>query len=86
MIPQHSTQGSAGYDISAACSCVIPPKGKGVVQTGLAVSLPSGVYARIARHSRLAVKKFIDVGAGVIDSDYRGEIGVVLFNHSGWTF
>ena len=61
---------------------MIPTKGKGVVQIGLVVSLPSGVYARIAMHSRLVVKKFIDVGARVIDSDYWGEIGVVLFNHS----
>ena len=61
---------------------MIPSKGKGVVQTGLAISFPLGVYARIAPRSGLAVKKFIDVGAGVVDSDYRGEIGVVLFNHS----
>ena len=53
---------------------------------GLAISLPSGVYARIAPRSGLAVKKFIDVGAGVINSDYRGEIGVVLFNHSAVDF
>ena len=86
VIPQCSTQGSIGYDISAAYSCVIPSKGKGIVQTGLATSLPSGVYARMAPHSGLAVKKFIDVGAGVIDSDYQGEIGVVLFNHSAVDF
>ena len=60
---------------------MIPSKGKGVVQTGLAISLPSGVYARIAPCSRFVVKKFIDVGAGVIGSDYQGEIGVVLFDH-----
>ena len=61
---------------------MIPTRGKRVVHTGLAISLPSGVYARIAPHSRLAIKKFIDMGARVIDSDYQGEIGVVLFNHS----
>ena len=86
VIPQRSTQGSAGYDISAACSCVIPSKGKGVVQTGLAISLPSGVYARIAPRSGFAVKKFIDVCAGVIDSDYRAQIGVTIFNHSAVEF
>ena len=65
---------------------MIPARGKGVVQIGLAVSLPSRVYARIAPHSVLAIKKFIDMGVGVINSDYRGEIGVVLFNHSAVDF
>ena len=86
VIPQLSMQGSAGYDISVVYSCVIPSKGKGVVQTRLAVPLPSGVYARIAPRSGLAVKKFIDVGVGAIDSYYWGEIGVVLFNHSAVDF
>ena len=61
---------------------MIPSKGKGVVQIGLAVSLPSGIYAKRALCLGLAVKKFIDVDTRVIDSDYKGEIGVVLFNHS----
>ena len=55
VIPQCSTQGLAGYDISAAYSYVIHAKGKGVVQTELAVSLPSRVYARIALCSGLAI-------------------------------
>ena len=82
-------QGSAGatsYDLSAAGSCVIPSlipsRGKGIVETGLAVALPIGTYARIAPHSGLAIRNFIDVGAGVVDSDCQGEIKVVLFNHS----
>ena len=44
------------------------------------MSLPPGCYGRIAPRSGLAIKKFIDAGAGVIDSDYRGELGVILFN------
>ena len=51
------------------------------MQTGLAISFPAGLYARIAPRSRLALKKFIDVGAGVFDAHYKGEVGVVLFNH-----
>ena len=86
VIPQRSIQGSIGYDISAIYSYVIPTKGKGVVQTGLAISLPSGVYAKMAPRWGLAYKKFIDVGVGVISSDYWGEIWVVLFNHPAVDF
>ncbi|MCG8320032.1 MAG: dUTP diphosphatase, partial [Cytophagales bacterium] len=50
------------------------------VKTGLAMALPPGCYSRTAPTSGLALKKFIDVGVGVVDSDYRGELGVVVFN------
>jgi len=53
-----------------------------VVRTGLSIAIPENTYARIAPRSGLAVKKFLDTGAGVVDYDYRGEVGVVLFNHS----
>ena len=54
--------------------------------TGLSISFPAGLYARIAPRSGLALKKFMDVGAGVVDADYRGEVGVVLFNHGDQDF
>ena len=76
------TAGAAGYDISAASGCVIPAHGKGSVDTGLVVSLPLGTYARIAPRSGLAYRHFIDVGVGVVNSDFRGKIKVILFNHS----
>ena len=79
-LPVRSTSGAAGYDLSAAETAVVPPHGKCLVKTGLKMALPTGCYGRIAPRSGLAVKKFIDVGAGVIDADYRGEVGVVLFN------
>ena len=79
-LPSKGTEGAAGYDLSAAQSAVVPAHGKCLVQTGLSISLPPGCYGRIAPRSGLAIKKFIDVGAGVIDSDYRGELGVILFN------
>ena len=56
------------------------------MKTGLSISFPIGLYARIALRSGLALKKFIDVGAGVVNSDYRGEVGVVLFNHGDQDF
>lgn len=86
VVPQHSMQGYAGCDISATCSYVILAQGKGVVQTGLVVLLPLGVYARIAPCSRLAIKNFIDMDARVVNRDYKGEIGIVLFNHSTKVF
>ena len=45
-----------------------------------------GCYGRVAPRSGLALKKFIDVGAGVIDTDYRGEVGVILFNFGSEDF
>ena len=86
VLPARGSAGAAGYDLCAASNCVIPSRGKGTVETGLAVSLPPGTYARIAPRSGLAIRNFIDVGAGVVDSDYRGEIKVVLFNHSAEDF
>ena len=50
------------------------------------MAVPLGHYGRMAPRSGLAVKKFIDVGAGVIDSDYRGEVKILLFNFSNEDF
>ena len=50
------------------------------------MSIPLGCYGRIAPRSGLALKKFLDVGAGVIDADYKGEVGVLLFNFSDTDF
>ena len=85
-LPVRGSSGAAGYDLSAAESAVVPAHGKCLVKTGLAIAIPPDCYGRIAPRSGLAIKKFIDVGAGVIDSDYRGEIGVVLFNFSDADF
>ncbi len=65
---------------------IVPAKGKAIVPTDLSVACPRGTYARIAPRSGLAVKNFIDVGAGVVDEDYRGPVGVVLFNFSDVDF
>ena len=70
----------------SAHDCVIPARGKGVVKTNLSIAIPHNTYARVAPRSGLAVKHFIDTGAGVIDEDYRGEVGVVLFNHGDQDF
>ena len=74
------TTGVAGYDLAIVQAAVVLAHGKCLVKTSLAMALPTSCYGRIARRSGLALKKFIDVGAGVIDADYRGEVGAVLFN------
>ena len=85
-LPKRSTREVAGYDLSASQDCTIPRGGRRLVQTELAISFLAGLYARIAPRSGLALKKCIDIGAGVIDSDYCGEVGVVLFNHGDQDF
>lgn len=65
----------------SAVDCTIPARGRAVVSTDLSIAIPIGTYARVAPRSGLAVKHFIDTGAGVVDEDYRGTVGVVLFNH-----
>ena len=85
-LPIRGSTGATGYDLHAAEKCVIPANSRGVVKTGIAIEVPEGLYARIAPRSGLSVKKSIDVGAGVVDRDYRGEVGVVLINHSNKDF
>ena len=79
-LPIRATSGSAGYDLAASDAKTIPPGGRDLVATGLSIKVPEGTYGRIAPRSGLAVRNGIQVGAGVIDSDYTGEIKVVLFN------
>jgi len=86
VLPSRGSAGAAGYDLSSAVSVTVPARGKGIVATDLAIKVPEGTYGRVAPRSGLAWKNFIDVGAGVIDSDYRGNVGVILFNHSDQDF
>ncbi|KAI9205199.1 dUTPase-like protein [Polychytrium aggregatum] len=79
-LPKRGSPGAAGYDLYSAASMSIPPRSRAVVPTDIAIALPPGTYGRVAPRSGLAVKHFIDVGAGVVDSDYRGTLGIVLFN------
>eukprot|EP00252_Welwitschia_mirabilis_P004513 TRINITY_DN1484_c0_g1_i1.p1 TRINITY_DN1484_c0_g1~~TRINITY_DN1484_c0_g1_i1.p1 ORF type:complete len:209 (-),score=15.97 TRINITY_DN1484_c0_g1_i1:84-710(-) len=85
-LPSRASAKAAGYDLSGACECVVPARGKCLVQTDLSIAIPESTYARIAPRSGLAWKHSIDVGAGVIDADYRGPVGVILFNHSDKDF
>ena len=79
-MPKAGSLHAAGYDLHALEERVVPARGKVLVPTGLAMAIPIGNYGRIAPRSGLAAKHMIDVGAGVIDADYRGEVKVLLFN------
>ena len=82
IVPTRGSDGAVGYDLYSAEDAVVPCQaGRALVGTGISVVLPPGVYGRVAPRSGLAVKHCINVGAGVIDPDYTGEIKVVLFNH-----
>ena len=85
-IPTKGSRLAAGYDLYSAIDTIIEPYDKALIQTDLKVAIPHGTYGRIAPRSSLAVKNFISVAAGVIDEDYRGPLGVVLFNHANVPF
>ncbi|XP_033220650.1 deoxyuridine 5'-triphosphate nucleotidohydrolase [Belonocnema kinseyi] len=79
--PVKGNAAAAGFDLRSAYEYVIPPKGKELVKTDLQIAVPEGTYGRVAPRSGLAWKNHVDIGAGVIDQDYRGNVGVVIFNH-----
>ena len=81
-MPAYATQGSAGVDLRASEPCVIPPGGRALVPTGLHIALPEGYEAQVRPRSGLALKHGVTLlnSPGTIDSDYRGEIGVILIN------
>lgn len=60
----------------------MPPLDKTSVKTDIVICVPEGTYGRIAPRSGLAVKNHISIGGGVVDRDYRGNLIVVIFNHS----
>ena len=80
--PKRMTSGFAGYDLHSSEETVIAPPGRQLVATGIAITVPAGTYGRIAPRSGMSVKHSIDVGAGVVDEDYTGEVKVVLINRS----
>ena len=81
-IPFKGSQFSAGWDIFSTESKTILSGKRSLISTGLFLkSLPDSLYLRVAPRSSLACKG-IDIGAGVVDSDYRGEIKVLVINNS----
>lgn len=85
-LPEYSTEGAAGADLRASVPVTIPPGGRAAVATGISVEIPAGHVGLVWPRSGLAVRNGIDTLAGVIDSDYRGEVKVVLVNHGQEAF
>ena len=79
--PRRETGGSAGYDLRSAIGVItILPGERYVVETGFAWEIPAGMVGMIRPRSGLAVRRGLHVMAGVIDSDYRDEVKVLLVN------
>ena len=85
-LPTRGSALAAGYDLYSAEAGIVPTHGKALFDTQISLAIPEGAYGRIAPRSGLASKFMINVGAGVIDADYRGSIKVLLFNHSNVDF
>ena len=91
-LPKYETEGAAGLDLFAASKedtkIIIPPRKAEMIPTGIAISVPSGYEAQIRPRSGLAAKNGITVlnSPGTIDSDYRGEIKIILYNYGNNDF
>ena len=83
-VPKKGSALAAGYDLFCYTDkdIIIESMGKSKIPTGISVQLPHNTYGRVAPRSGLTWNKFLDVGAGVVDEDYRGEVQVILFNFS----
>ncbi len=80
VIPKYAYEGDAGMDLHSVKNYVLKPMEKTIVKTGLQMEIPEKYFGSIRDRSGLAAKHSIHTLAGVIDSHYRGEIGVVLIN------
>jgi len=89
-LPRYETPGSAGMDLRAFLKepVVLQPGERALIPTGLYIALPEGYEAQIRPRSGLAIKHGIGLlnAPGTIDADYRGEIKIILVNHSGMPF
>lgn len=88
IVPKRMSLGAAGYDVHSCeeKTVDIEPGSQKMIRTGVGVVIPRGYYGRLAPRSSLAAMHGIDVMAGVIDSDYRGELRVILRNHGEYHY
>lgn len=80
IMPTRGSASAAGYDLYSTEDYTLKPLERKLFKTGISMAIPQGLYGRIAPRSGLAYKDGIDTMAGVIDEDYRGDVGVILIN------
>ena len=80
VVPTKANGSDAGYDLYASHGTILQKHVHKLIKTGISMAIPDGYVGLIWPRSGMAYKYGIDVFAGVIDSSYRGEIGVVLYN------
>ena len=80
VLPTRGSEAAAGLDLYSIEPVTLSPGERRLIRTGLAVAIPAGHYGRVAPRSGLATRHGLDVMAGVIDADYRGEILCLLIN------
>jgi dUTP pyrophosphatase len=80
ILPKRGSEFAAGLDLYSPVSGMIEPSQRLLVPLDISIELPKGTFGHILPRSGLALKNGIHVGAGVIDEDYRGNVGVLLFN------
>ena len=87
-LPGYTTEGAAGMDVLSAESLTLKPGQRHAVATGLSMAIPQGYEMQVRPRSGLALKHGITVPntPGTIDSDYRGELKIILINHGGDDF
>jgi dUTP pyrophosphatase len=87
-LPAYASDGAAGMDVLAAEDVLLAPGGRHAVATGLALAIPAGYEIQVRPRSGLALKHGITIPntPGTIDSDYRGELKVILINHGAEAF
>lgn len=85
-MPKRMTAGAVGYDLCSNENVLIQPESVALIKTGVYVSLPEGVEMQIRPRSGMSLKYDTSVVFGTIDSDYRGEIGVIMRNNNKEAF
>ncbi len=89
-LPAYASEGAAGLDLQACLDepLTIPPGGTALVPSGFAIAVPAGYEAQIRPRSGLALRHAISLAntPGTIDSDYRGEVCIIMINHSSEPF